>query len=159
MEQAKVLFVCLGNICRSPTAQGVFERVVADAGLEHRVAVDSCGTGAWHIGKAPDSRAIQAAKKRGVDIAHLRARQFSPSDLEAFDFILVMDEQNLADTRSHWQQRGGTEPELFLSYGDNPDLVDVPDPYYGGDSGFEAVLDLIEEASRGLLSQLRERLS
>ncbi|SDW57990.1 protein-tyrosine phosphatase [Marinobacter mobilis] len=159
MDQARVLFVCLGNICRSPTAQGVFEQVVCEAGMERRVVVDSCGTGSWHVGKAPDSRAIDAALKRGVDIRHLRARQFTPDDLDVFDYILVMDQQNLADTRSHWLQRGGTEPQLFLSYGAGSECLDVPDPYYGGERGFETVLDLIEDASRGLLDQIRERLS
>ncbi|SFM52212.1 low molecular weight protein-tyrosine-phosphatase [Marinobacter zhejiangensis] len=156
MSQVKVLFVCLGNICRSPSAQGVFERVVADAGLTGQVVVDSCGTGDWHVGKAPDARAIDAALRRGVDIRGLRARQFAVGDLDTFDYILVMDRQNLADIKSFWRQQGGTEPQLFLSYGGQSTLHEVPDPYYGGEQGFEEVLDLIEEASRGLLGAIRE---
>lgn len=154
----RVLFVCLGNICRSPSAEGVFREVVKRAGLAERVEIDSCGTGHWHVGEAPDRRAVAAAGKRGIDIGHLRARQFQVEDLERFDYILVMDRQNLADTRSIWHQHGGTEPELFLAYG-NSDYDEVPDPYFGGDQGFEHVLNLIHEASEGLLEDIRGRLA
>lgn len=153
----RVLFVCLGNICRSPSAEGVFRQVVREAGLEDRIAIDSCGTGHWHVGKAPDSRAIAAARKRGIDISDLRARQFSSEDLDSFDYVLVMDRQNLADVRDVWRQNGGTEPALFLEYGSSAH-DEVPDPYYGGDQGFEHVLDLINEASENLLETIRERL-
>lgn len=152
----KVLFVCLGNICRSPSAEGVFRKVVEQAGLDDRVTIDSCGTGHWHVGKAPDSRAIVAAHKRGIDISHLRARQFRSEDLHQFDHVLVMDRQNLADVRDVWQQKGGTEPVLFLRFGSSG-YDEVPDPYYGGDQGFEHVLDLINEASEGLLQHIREQ--
>lgn len=153
----RVLFVCLGNICRSPSAEGVFRKVVQQAGLEDRITIDSCGTGHWHVGKAPDSRAIAAARKRGIDISDLRARQFSSEDLDNFDYVLVMDRQNLADVRDVWRQNGGTEPALFLGFGSSGD-DEVPDPYYGGDQGFEHVLDLINEASENLLETIRERL-
>jgi len=157
-KPVSVLFVCLGNICRSPSAEGVFRRAVREAGLDEMIEIDSCGTGDWHIGKAPDDRAQQKARQRGIDISGLIARQFRASDLECFDYILVMDRQNLADVREFWRQNGGTEPELFLSYG-RSELEEVPDPYYGGDKGFETVLDLIEDASEGLLDAIRRRQS
>lgn len=153
----KVLFVCLGNICRSPSAEGVFRKVVRQAGLDDRIIIDSCGTGDWHVGKGPDSRAVAAARKRGIEIDDLQARQFRSEDLDQFDYILVMDRQNLADVRDIWRQNGGTEPELFLRFGKSG-YDEVPDPYYGGNHGFEHVLDLIDEASEGLLSHIREQL-
>lgn len=155
-KPVSVLFVCLGNICRSPSAEGVFRRAVREAGLDEMIEIDSCGTGDWHVGKAPDDRAQQKARQRGIDISGLVARQFNASDLECFDYILVMDRQNLADVRDIWRQNGGTEPELFLSYG-RSEREEVPDPYYGGDKGFETVLDLIEDASEGLLDAIRRR--
>lgn len=157
-EQVSVLFVCLGNICRSPSAEGLFRHVVESAGLADKVRIDSCGTGDWHVGRAPDARARAAAAKRGVDIGGLRARQFQESDLAEFDYVLVMDHQNLADVQRIRTRVGGTQPELFLSYGHSI-YDEVPDPYYGGDQGFETVLDLIQEASEGLLLQLRKRLN
>ncbi len=154
----KVLFVCLGNICRSPSAEGVFRKVVRQAGLDDRITIDSCGTGDWHVGKSPDSRSVAAARKRGIDIDDLRARQFRSEDLDQFDYILVMDRQNLADVRDIWRQNGGTEPELFLRFGKSG-YDEVPDPYYGGNHGFEHVLDLINDASEGLLSHIRGQLA
>ncbi|HEY9119697.1 MAG TPA: low molecular weight protein-tyrosine-phosphatase, partial [Marinobacter sp.] len=135
----------------------VFRNVVQKAGLDERITIDSCGTGDWHVGKAPDSRAIAAARQRGIDITPLRARQFSSEDLDRFDHVLVMDRQNLADVRDVWRQNGGTEPVLFLEFG-NSGHDEVPDPYYGGEHGFEHVLDLINEASEGLLQHIREQL-
>jgi protein-tyrosine phosphatase len=157
-EPIKVLFVCLGNICRSPTAEGVFRALVEQAGLADRIEIDSCGTGHWHIGKNPDARAREAAGRRGIDISGLRARQFTPEDLDAFDYVLVMDRQNLADIKDIWHQNGGTRPQLFLDYGRSAHQ-EVPDPYYGGDEGFETVLDLIHEAGEGLLADIRGRLA
>jgi len=157
-EPVRVLFVCLGNICRSPSAEGVFRQVLENAGLSNQVKIDSCGTGSWHVGKAPDGRAREAAARRGIDISDLRARQFQESDLFEFDYVLVMDRHNLADIKRVQKEIGGTEPELFLDYG-SPSHDEVPDPYYGGDQGFEMVLDLIQEASKGLLARLRERLA
>jgi len=157
-ESVSVLFVCLGNICRSPSAEGVFRQVVENAGLTGKVRIDSCGTGDWHLGKSPDTRSQAAAASRGIDISGLRARQFRESDLAEFDYVLVMDKQNLADIQDIRARSGGTRPELFLNYG-HSSQKEVPDPYYGGDQGFEIVLDLIQEASEGLLTQLRERLS
>ncbi|MBZ2167794.1 low molecular weight protein-tyrosine-phosphatase [Marinobacter sp. F4216] len=157
-DKVRVLFVCLGNICRSPSAEGVFQSLVDQSGLSDRVEVDSCGTGSWHVGKTPDARAIQAARKRGIDIGHLRARQFVSDDLARFDHVLVMDRQNLTDVTEAWHRCGGTRPELFLDYGQSAHR-EVPDPYYGGEDGFELVLDLIHEAGEGLLADIRERLS
>ncbi len=157
-EQVSVLFVCLGNICRSPSAEGVFRSLVEKSGLEDSIRIDSCGTGHWHIGKAPDSRATQAARKRGIDISNLRARQFVAEDLDGFDYVVVMDQQNLADVTDIWRQNGGTRPRLFLGYG-RSHHQEVPDPYYGGPDGFEFVLDLIHEAGEGLLADIRERLA
>lgn len=154
-KPVSVLFVCMGNICRSPSAEGVFRHLVEKAGLSDRVRIDSCGTAGWHQGKAPDGRSQAAAASRGIDISGLRARQFQPSDLAEFDHVLVMDQQNLVEVQRVWERTGGTRPELFLRYG-NSDESEVPDPYYGGDQGFEHVLDLIHEASEGLLAELEE---
>lgn len=156
-DKVQILFVCLGNICRSPTAHGVFRQAVEQAGLTRRIGIDSCGTGDWHVGKSPDPRAVAAALKRGVDISDLRARQIQPMDLHQYDYVLVMDRQNLADVIRLWRQHGGTEPDLFLNHGDPDDTDEVPDPYYGGDQGFERVIDLIERASQALLADTRDR--
>lgn len=156
-DRIRVLFVCLGNICRSPSAEGVFRSLVEEAGLSDCIHIDSCGTGNWHIGKSPDARARGAARKRGIDISDLRARQIVETDLDEFDYVLVMDRQNLADVTDIWHQNGGTAPELFLSYGKSSH-DEVPDPYYGGEDGFELVLDLIHEAGQGLLDEIRGRL-
>ncbi|AMQ90813.1 MULTISPECIES: low molecular weight protein-tyrosine-phosphatase [Marinobacter] len=157
-DQVSVLFVCLGNICRSPTAEGVFRQLVTEQGMTEHLHIDSCGTGNWHIGKSPDARAMAAADRRGVDISDLRARQIKAEDLDRFDYVLVMDRQNLADVRDIWHQNGGTEPRLFLEFGESGQ-AEVPDPYYGGEDGFERVLDLIHEASQGLLEDIRGRLA
>ncbi|GHD46088.1 protein-tyrosine phosphatase [Marinobacter persicus] len=153
-----VLFVCLGNICRSPSAEGVFRQLAEQAGLLEALEIDSCGTGGWHVGKQPDSRAMAAAARRGIDLSGLRARQFEPADLDRFDYIVTMDRANLADVRDVWRQNGGTEPRLFLEFG-RAGAGEVPDPYYGGEDGFEQVLDLIQDASEGLLRDIRERLA
>lgn len=155
---ASVLFVCLGNICRSPSAEGVFRALAEREGLLGSLKIDSCGTGSWHIGKQPDSRAIEAAGRRGINIRHLRARKIEAEDLDRFDYVLTMDRSNLADVRDIWHQNGGTEPRLFLEFG-NAAVAEVPDPYYGGEEGFEQVLDMIQEASEGLLRDIRERLA
>lgn len=156
----KVLFVCLGNICRSPTAHGVLERKLAMAGLSDRVEVDSAGTAAWHVGKQPDLRSQQAARKRDYDLSHLRARQALASDFLEFDYVLAMDNENLenliqimpkgTDTRS--------QPELFLARYSTLGLTQVPDPYYGGDSGFESVLDMVEDACDQLIAEIQETI-
>ena len=151
---SRILFVCLGNICRSPTAEGVFRQRALVAGMP-ALQIDSAGTAGWHIGKAPDPRTVRAAAQRGYDLASLRARQVVENDFHQFDFILAMDRNNLADLQAIRPARSSAELGLFLDYaGDFPES-EVPDPYYGGDQGFELVLDLIENASDGLIARLR----
>lgn len=154
MSQTHVLFVCLGNICRSPTAQAVFERLLADSALAGAVTVDSAGTAAYHLGKAPDSRATAAARQRGYRLDDLRARQVSLDDFHQFDWILAMDAQNLADLDAIRPADSRGRVGLFLDLIDQPTVREVPDPYYGGSDGFEQVLDLCETASRALLRRL-----
>lgn len=153
----RVLFVCLGNICRSPTAEGVFRDRLAKAGLAGRVEVDSCGVGDWHVGMGPDARALEAAKRRGVDIVALRARQLDDSDFQRFDYILAMDHDNLAAIKAHRPPECRAHIGLLLDFAGEHGRA-VPDPYYGGARGFEDVLDLIEAASDGLVEELRARL-
>ncbi len=155
---SRILFVCLGNICRSPTAEGVFRHRARQAGFT-ALQIDSAGTAGWHIGKAPDRRTVTAAERRGYDLSALRARQVGATDFDNFDLILAMDKQNLAELKS-MAPRGTTATlSLFLDYAENPAVREVPDPYYGGDAGFEQVLDLIEQASDGLIARLRGQQS
>jgi low molecular weight protein-tyrosine phosphatase len=151
----RVLFVCLGNICRSPLAQGVFEDAARREGLENEIFVDSAGTGSWHVGSPPDQRALSAASLRGLDISAQRARQISRDDCENFDYILTMDEENYQMVSSLC--RGSAVVRPFLDFATHSPEREVPDPYYGGADGFERVLDLVEEASEGLLKDIRER--
>jgi protein-tyrosine phosphatase len=153
----RVLFVCLGNICRSPTAEGVFRHKLREAGLEARVEVDSAGTGDWHVGKAPDTRTRQAALRRGYDLSALRARQVAGDDFRRFDLILAMDGSNLQHLQRLRPSSGAAELDLFLRRYQLL-LDEVPDPYYGGEDGFEQVLDLIEQASDALLGEIKGRL-
>lgn len=153
-----VLFVCLGNICRSPTAEAVFRRRVADAGLEARIHIDSAGTGDWHIGKAPDPRASAAAAQRGYQLDRLRARQVSAEDFHRFDLILAMDDNNLADLQALRPADDDALLARFLDVLGEDGPHEVPDPYYGGDDGFDHVLNLVEKASDLWLERLRERL-
>ncbi|MCC4309312.1 low molecular weight phosphotyrosine protein phosphatase [Alcanivorax marinus] len=153
-----VLFVCLGNICRSPTAEAVFRRRVTDAGLEERIHIDSAGTGDWHIGKAPDRRASAAAARRGYELDRLRARQVSAEDFHRFDLILAMDDNNLADLQALRPADDDALLARFLDVLGEDGPHEVPDPYYGGDDGFDHVLNLVEKASDLWLERLRERL-
>lgn len=153
----RVLFVCLGNICRSPTAEGVFRTHLERAGLAERVEVDSCGVASWHVGKAPDGRAREAAARRGVDLSALRARQLAAEDFERFDYVLAMDHDNLAALEAQRPASSEAVVGLFLAYAGWPERA-VPDPYYGGDDGFEEVLDLVDAASRGLVTEITARL-
>lgn len=150
----RVLFVCLGNICRSPTAHGVFEAMVLERGLDDRILVDSCGTGHWHIGHSPDQRAAAEAADRGYDLSHLRARQVEAADFDRFDYILAMDRQNLADLQAMQPSHHSGYLGLFLPFAAGGDYDEVPDPYYGGDAGFTEVLDMVEAASEGLLQEI-----
>jgi protein-tyrosine phosphatase len=151
-----VLFVCLGNICRSPTAEGVFQKLLSDAGLTKRIQVDSAGTANWHQGRAPDPRTVAAAAKRGFDLSVLRARAIKPSDFDEFDYILAMDEENLADLRRLKPVDYTGHLGLFLAFGSQQKYREVPDPYHGGSEGFELVLDLVEDAAVGLLKSIQE---
>ncbi len=158
--QSSILFVCLGNICRSPTAEGVFRAKLAEDkrfnGID--LHIDSAGTGDWHVGKSPDARAQQAAKGRGYDLSGLRARQVESRDFKRFDFILAMDNDNLSHLQRLGQAQGYSgHVGLFLAFG-NTAQREVPDPYYGGEQGFQQVLDLIENASLGLLDHLHQVL-
>lgn len=154
----KVLFVCLGNICRSPTADGIFRKLVADAKLDHLITVDSAGTQGWHKGKTPDARTLAAARTRGYDLSVLRARQVQVEDFDEFDYVLAMDHSNLADLQALKPTWFAGHLGLFLAFGQQRDHHEVPDPYYGGSEGFELVLDLVEDAAQGLLNHLRQQL-
>jgi protein-tyrosine phosphatase len=160
----KVLFVCLGNICRSPTAHGVLERKLAMAGLSDRVEVDSAGTAAWHIGKEPDLRSQKAARKRNYDLSHLRARQAVSDDFFEYDYVLAMDKSNLHNLQKIVPAgEVKAEPQLFLQAFSTPNLkaqglTEVPDPYYGEKNGFEDVLDMLEEACDQLILDIRSKL-
>lgn len=157
----KVLFVCLGNICRSPSADGILRKKLAEHGLADRVVVDSAGTGDWHIGKAPDLRSQQAAAKRGYELSMLRARQVEATDFNEFNYVLAMDSSNI-EKMQEFKPKGAvrTEPELFLQrFGANTAITEVPDPYYGGDQGFEEVLDLIEAACDNMILEIKQKLA
>ena len=158
-QQIKILFVCTGNICRSPTAEGVFKHFVTEAGLEERIASDSAGTHDYHIGEAPDPRAQRIAGKRGYDLSRLRARQVSRRDFDEFDYVLAMDEMNLRLLQRLCPEQHAHKLRLFMEFGADPAVHEVPDPYYGGAEGFERVLDMVEQAARGLLDHLRRRLA
>lgn len=155
----RVLFVCLGNICRSPTAEGVFRHVVERAGLLDQIEIDSAGTHAYHIGDPPDARSQEAARRRGIELGGLRGRKATPEDIERFDYILAMDEENLSNLRAICPAGLDEKIRLFLEFAPNRPEREVPDPYFGGESGFERVLDMIDEASHGLLKHLRQRHS
>ncbi len=154
MEKIRVLFVCMGNICRSPTAEGVFRHAVKRAGQEERFHIDSAGTHDYHIGAEPDRRTQQAALKRGYDLSALRGRQVSREDFERFDLVLAMDRSNLANLHRLCPTQHRHKVSLFLEYSRNFSEREVPDPYYGGEQGFEHVLDLVEDAAEGLLEAL-----
>ncbi|MCL4469728.1 MAG: low molecular weight protein-tyrosine-phosphatase [Sulfuricella sp.] len=155
----KVLFVCMGNICRSPTAEGVFRRQVVAAGLSDMIVIDSAGTHDYHIGKPPDSRAQQAALKRGYDLSGLRGRQVAPMDFQEFDYILAMDADNLSYLRKNCPQQQQHKLNLLMEFSGNFSQLKVPDPYYGGAQGFENVLDMVEDAATGLLQKILSRKS
>ena len=155
----KLLFVCMGNICRSPTAEGVMRRLLREQGLEDEIQIDSAGTGGWHVGNPPDERATEAARRRGITLEGA-ARQVRPGDFEDYDLLLAADRENLADLRAIAPDDEARAKVRLLREFDpdidpaHPDL-DVPDPYYGGPGGFEEVLDLVEAACRGLLAEVR----
>jgi protein-tyrosine phosphatase len=153
----QILFVCLGNICRSPTAEAVVRALAALEAPELGIEVDSAGTAGYHVGDAPDPRMRAAAARRGYDLTALRARIVEPADFERFDLILAMDRENLAVLQRRAPETARARVRLFLEFAPQDEPEEVPDPYYGGPNGFEEVLDLIESAARGLLSHLRQR--
>jgi protein-tyrosine phosphatase len=152
----RILFVCMGNICRSPTAEGVMRRLVSQAGLDDRVEIESAGTGGWHVGEPPDERATLAAGRRGITLAGA-AQQVTADDFRRFDLLIALDRSNLRELLAIAPDEEAAEKVRLLREFDpaaSGDL-DVPDPYYGGDRGFETVLDMVEAACRGLLEELR----
>ncbi len=154
----RILFVCLGNICRSPTAEVVFRSVAAREAPDLRFELDSAGTAAYHVGQAPDARTRAAALRRGYDLSLLRARVVEPRDFDQFDLILAMDRENLSELRGRAPRSAHERIRLFLEFAPELGATDVPDPYYGAANGFEEVLDLVEAASRGLLRHLRQSM-
>jgi len=157
-QTIKVIFVCMGNICRSPTAHGVFQTMVDEASLNHAIDVESAGTHNYHIGNPPDPRSQDTALKNHIDLSDLRARKFLSQDFNDFDYVIGMDRNNLADMLSikpdHYTAKAG----LMLEYSEKYRQVEVPDPYFGND-GFELVFDMISDASAGLLRHIREKHS
>lgn len=151
----RILFVCAGNICRSPTAEAVFRDLLSREAPELSVEVESAGIGGWHVGSPPDSRTQAAARRRGYDMSAQRARQVAHEDFALFDLILAMDLENLADLRRRAPAQAHEKVRLFVDFIEGGEFDEVPDPYYGGETGFEQVLDLVEQASAGLLRYLK----
>ena len=156
-ESTRVLFVCLGNICRSPTAHGVLLGMLETRGLSDAVEVDSCGTGAWHVGSAPDPRAVAEAATRGYDLRHLRARQVQATDFGHYHYVLAMDNDNLRELQAMCPAQYASRVGLLLDHAKGLGIKEVPDPYYGGDDGFSQVLDMVEAACEGLLEVIQSR--
>ena len=154
MSKSSVLFVCMGNICRSPTAEGVFRHFVEQEGLADLIEIDSAGTHAYHVNEPADRRASAAALRRGYSLEGIRARRVEAADFTRFDFIIAMDRDNLAMLQQQLPEETEARLHLFLEFSGAGE-EEVPDPYYGGAAGFERVLDLVEDASRGLLEKLR----
>jgi protein-tyrosine phosphatase len=153
----RILFVCMGNICRSPTAEGVFRKLVQERAPHLRVEIDSAGTHAYHVGEPPDRRTIAAAARRGIDLSGLRARMVDEADFEGYDLLVAMDQLNREVLLDRSPDEYRDRVRLMLEFAPSVDVEDVPDPYYGGPVGFEHVLDLVEEASKGLLDELISR--
>lgn len=156
MSQVRVLFVCMGNICRSPTAHGVFRALVSEHGLDRQIEIDSAGTHGYHVGTAPDPRSQATARGRGIDLSDLRARRFVSRDFVDFDYLLAMDRNNLADMLAIEPEGHDASADLMLLYSSRFNAREIPDPYFGND-GFELVYDMIDDAARGLLRHIRER--
>ncbi|MEQ1529992.1 MAG: low molecular weight protein-tyrosine-phosphatase [Methylococcales bacterium] len=155
MEKIKVLFVCMGNICRSPTAEGVFAKAIQEASVEENFVIDSAGTHAYHVGEVPDARAQAAARERGVELNHIRARKVAAEDFEHFDYVLAMDADNYGSLMGICPEEYKDKVKYFLDYAPELKEREVPDPYYGGKYGFERVLDMVTAASTGFLAALR----
>ena len=154
-REVGVLFVCLGNICRSPSAEGVFRHCVENSDLQLNVKIDSAGTANYHSGDPPDSRAISVAASRGINLKNLRARQIRRSDFQQFDYIIAMDRHNYSDLISLAPRDHHCRIQLFLDFTDNWSEREIPDPYYGGPQGFERAFDMINDASKGLIKDIK----
>ncbi len=154
-REVGVLFVCLGNICRSPSAEGIFRHCVENSDLQLKVKIDSAGTANYHSGHPPDSRAIRVAASRGINLKNLRARQVRRSDFQQFDYIIAMDRHNYSDLISLAPQDHRCRIQLFLDFTDNWSEREIPDPYYGGPQGFERAFDMITDASKGLIKDIK----
>ena len=157
MNKINVLFVCMGNICRSPTAEGVFRHLVAQHDLQNRIITDSAGTHAYHVGEAPDRRAQATAQNRGIDLSDLRARRVIAKDFEKFEYVLAMDRDNYANLDALCPAKMKERLFMFLDFAPAVNTREVPDPYYGGPQGFEVVFDLVEQASLGLLQDIKAK--
>ncbi|UCV16831.1 low molecular weight protein-tyrosine-phosphatase [Quatrionicoccus australiensis] len=155
----RVLFVCMGNICRSPTAEGVLRQFVRQNNLGDKVEVDSAGTHGYHVGEAPDSRTQRAAAVRGYNLSQLRARKVARQDLDYFDLILAMDKNNLDNLQRLASPEQHEKIKLFMDFSKNFDDNEVPDPYYGLGHGFDLVLDMVEDAAQGLIEDIKEKLA
>jgi protein-tyrosine phosphatase len=153
----KVMFVCMGNICRSPTAHGVFRKLVEDEGYADDIYIESSGTHAYHIGEPPDSRAQQTAHERGINLSDLRGQRIKSSDFAEFDYLLPMDQDNYEILLSSSPKEHHGKIKMFLSFAPTLTSREVPDPYYGGPSGFDQVFDMVEAGSRGLLDDIKEK--
>lgn len=156
MSKVSVLFVCLGNICRSPTAHAVFRKQVEEAGLADVIEIDSAGTAAYHVGKQPDMRAMQTARNRGIEMMDLRARKVDFGDFYVYDYILAMDDANYHNLLELALPEQKDRVQMFLEYASGFEETEVPDPYYGGAQGFEHVFDLVDSASKGLLNHIKQ---
>ncbi|MGA7180870.1 MAG: low molecular weight protein-tyrosine-phosphatase [Thiobacillaceae bacterium] len=154
----KVLFVCMGNICRSPMAEGVFHKLIKEAGLEDQISIDSAGTHSYHVGDSPDQRAQAALRDKGIDISGLRGRQVADDDFEEFDYIVAMDSSNLNNLKRRAATRHHDKIQLMLSFSRKYPNLDVPDPYYGGADGFKDVLKMVEDGGKGLLKEIQQSL-
>ncbi len=152
----KVLFVCMGNICRSPTAHGVFEHIVNKSGLARQIIIESAGTHAYHVGESPDPRSQRTAQKRGYDLSRQSSQKIKKKDFEQFDIILAMDRDNYRNLLKICPDTHADKLRLFMEFAPHMDIDEVPDPYYGGGNGFERVLDMVEQASDGLFEYLRK---
>jgi protein-tyrosine phosphatase len=155
-KKVSILFICMGNICRSPTAEAVFRHIVERAGLSEHIHIDSAGTHDYHIGAAPDGRTQQAALQRGYDMSALRGRQVEVGDFGHFDYVLAMDDANISILKRLRPRDAQSHLGLFLEFAEKHDDREVPDPYYGGAQGFEHVLDLVEDAASGLLKHIKQ---
>jgi len=157
MKKVSVLFVCMGNICRSPTAEGVFRHLVRQENLEAVIHTDSAGTHAYHIGNPPDTRALATAERRGITLHDLRARRVLAEDFDRFDYVLAMDQDNYQILSAICPSGYETRLRMLMEFAPHLKIPEVPDPYYGGASGFDRVFDMVEEAARGLLADIRSK--